>query len=328
LRPTSVPPPDGPGTHAQDRPAVKPGNRSWGATVSAEMSHRLRRLRLALPLVVLLTAAGCAPGGSPGPSGGPSPSPSAASLGIEHLTGATDLVLRFEEGGGFVAPGFLATEGPAFSLYGDGTTIFRDPSAVPPQAIGNVTPGVPYQIVRLTEEQIQALLEFAIGPGGLGVARAHYDLPVADAPTATFTLVAGGTTKTVSVNGLGFGAQQAGADGIVLSELEALRTRLTTLGNDVVGEQPWSPDRYRGILTEEGFNPPIAWPWPAISPTDFIQHAGPNDPPFPIRTMTPAEVAALGVSGLEGGAQGITLKASDGKTYELRLRPLLPDEAY
>ena len=44
--------------------------------------------------------------------------------------------------------------------------------------------------------------------------------------------------------------------------------------------------------------------------------------------MTPAEVAALSVSGLEGGAQGFTLKGPDGKTYEFRLRPLLPDERY
>jgi hypothetical protein len=293
------------------------------------MHGSLRPLRPGVAILVLLAAAACTPGGSPAPSGGgPTPSPATSPVGIEHATGATDLVLRFEEGGGFVAPGFLATEGPAFSLYGDGTAIFRDQSAVPPQNIGNVIPGVPYQIVRLTEEQIQALLQFAIGPGGLAVARAHYDLPVADAPTATFTLVAGGTTKTVSVNGLGFGAAQGGADAAVLAELEALRTRLTSFGGDVVGEQVWSPDRFRGIVSEEGFNPPIAWPWPAVSPSDFIKHNGPNDPLFPIRTMSPAEVGALGVSGLEGGAQGFTLTGPDGKTYEFRLRPLLPDEPY
>jgi hypothetical protein len=288
-----------------------------------------RRFRLALPVALILAAAACSTSGSPAPSGGtPAPSPTAGPLGIEHPTGATDLVFRFEEGGGFVAPGFLATEGPAFSLYGDGTTIFRDQTQVAPQPIGNVLPGVPYQIVRLTEEQIQALLQFAIGPGGLAVARAHYDLPVADAPTATFTLVAGGTHKTVSVNGLGFGAGQTGVDAAVLTELEGLRTRLTTFGSDVVGEHAWSPDRFRGILTADGFNPPKAWPWPAVSPSDFVKHDGPNDPSFPIRTMTPAEVAALGVPGIDGGVQGLTLQAADGKTYEFRLRPLLPDEPY
>src|SRR6185369_6780562 len=145
------------------------------------MRPLLRASRPAVVVFVLLAVAACSPGGSPTASGSaPTPSPTAAAVGIEHATGATDLILRFEEGGGFVAPGFLATEGPAFSLYGDGTAIFRDQTAVPPQNIGNVIPGVPYQIVRLTEEQVQALLEFSIGPGGLAVARAHYDLPVAD----------------------------------------------------------------------------------------------------------------------------------------------------
>src|SRR5437762_3661083 len=80
------------------------------------------------------------PGSSPGstvlPSPAPSalPSPSFGSTDIEHPTGSTDLVLRWQESGGFVAPGFLATQGPGFSLYGDGTTIFRDPAATPPPA--------------------------------------------------------------------------------------------------------------------------------------------------------------------------------------------------
>ncbi len=248
-------------------------------------------------------------------------------VGIEHPTGATDVILRFDEGGGFVAPGFLATEAPAFSLYGDGTAIFRDPSTAPPAQIGSVGPGVPFQTIRLAEAQVQDLVGFAIGPGGLGIARPHYELPIADAPTATFTLSAGGTRKTVSVNGLGIGAQ-GGADADTLSKLGVLKARLIAFGGEVVGEHPWSPDRYRGILTEGGANPPIAWPWRGIAPTDFVQHNGSNDPLFPVRTMTPAAVELLGVSGLEGGAQGFTLRGPDGVTYEFRLRPLLPDEAY
>jgi len=285
--------------------------------------------RLLVPALALcLVGAGCATGGPGGSSGGsPAATPTGTSVGIEHPTGATDLVLRFEEGGGFVPPGFLATEAPSFSLYGDGTAIFRDPATPAPQPVGSVSPGVPYQTVRLTEEQIQTLLAFAIGPGGLGVARARYELPIADAPTATFTLVVNGTTKTVSVNGLGIGPQ-AGADAAILSELLALKTRLLTFANEVVGERAWSPDRYRGILTEGGLNPTVAWPWPTISPSDFVQHTGPSDPRFPIRTMTPAEVAGLGVPGLEGGAQGFILKGPDGKTYEFFLRPLLPGEQY
>jgi hypothetical protein len=288
---------------------------------------------VAAAVAIGLALASCSalgPGGSPtgGPDLSPSPvpSPTFGPGAIEHATGATDLVLRWDEEGGFVAPGALVTHGPGFSLYGDGTAIFRDPAAIPPESVGAMVPGVPYKNVRLTEEQVQSLLQFAVGPGGLGVARARYELPVADAPTAVFTLAAGGTTKTVSVNGLGLGAQ-AGPDSIVLGQLATLRTRLATFGNDVVGEQPWSPDRYRGILTE-AFNPPMAWPWAGIKPSDFVQHNGANDPPFPIRTMTPAEVAALGVGDVRGGEQGLSLQGPDGKAHGFSLRPLLPDEAY
>jgi hypothetical protein len=285
------------------------------------MSGRRRPSSLAVAgLVAIFVIAACGRGGSIA-------TPTATPVGIVHSTGATDLVLRFDEGGGFVAPGFLVTEAPAFSLYGDGTAIFRDPSGAPPAQVGSVSPGVPFQTVRLTEGQVQELLGFAIGPGGLGIARAQYQLPVADAPTATFTLITGGLTKTVSVNGLGIGAQ-AGADADILAQLGVLKARLVTFGGEAVGEQPWSPGRYRGILTEGGSNSPTVWPWPGIAPSDFVQHNGPTDPRFPIRTMTPAEVAALGVSGLEGGAQGFTIKGPDEVTYEFRLRPLLPDEQY
>nr|MBA2757141.1 hypothetical protein [Chloroflexota bacterium] len=57
--------------------------------------------------------------------------------GIEHATGATDIVLRYEEGGGFVMPSFLATNVPHFTLYGDGTVIFRNPMLEAPQPQGS-----------------------------------------------------------------------------------------------------------------------------------------------------------------------------------------------
>ena len=45
----------------------------------------------------------------------------------------------------------------------------------------------------------------------------------------------------------------------------------------------------------------------------------------PIRTLTAADVAKLGLDGVAGGAQSILLK-SDDRIYALTLRPLLPDE--
>jgi len=43
------------------------------------------------------------------------------------------------------------------------------------------------------------------------------------------------------------------------------------------------------------------------------------------RTMTPAEVAVLGIQGIEGGLIGLNVQKA-GKAYSFALRPLLPDE--
>jgi hypothetical protein len=289
------------------------------------MNDRLARLasiaRRAGALVLAVGLAGC------GTVGGGSPAPSGASLA--HPTGPTALILRYEQGGGFVPPGFLATEGPTFSLYGDGTAIFRDPRDANPVPDGSASPiirGVPYQIAHLSVAEVQALLAYALERGGLRAADVRYERPIADAPTTVFTIDAGGVAKAVSINGLGIDAAE-GKDAQILAKLTALATKLQGYGSEVSEEQPWSPDRYRGMLGEDSFNVPIPWPWPTISPAEFVQPAASTSVRFPSRTMTPTEVARLGITGIEGGLQGISLKAPSGdKVYSFRLRPLLPDE--
>jgi hypothetical protein len=292
------------------------GNRT--ATGAVKRAMKITHALLALLISTLAACAG---------SGGATTAPS-ASLKVDHASGSTDVVLRFEQSGGFISPTFLATRGPIFTLYGDGTVIFHDPTAEPPAAIGTVAPGLPYQTAKLGEEQVQSLLEFALTQGALGVARERYDAPIADAPEAVFTVNAGGVKKTVSVNGLGIDTGNANnPDGPVLQQLAKLADRLQGFGSEV-DEQPWMPDRFRGILTEQAaFNPPVAWPWTDIKPSDFKAPADPNDFGFPTRTMTPAEVAKLGLAGIDGGEQGLTLSGPDGKTYAFLLRPLMPDEA-
>ena len=78
---------------------------------------------------------------------------------IDHPTGATDIVLRYEQGGGFVPIGFLFTQAPTFTLYGDGTVVFQARYEVP------LTPGhapPPWRVGRLSEDGVQALLAFAL----------------------------------------------------------------------------------------------------------------------------------------------------------------------
>ncbi len=291
-----------------------------------------RRASLALAFIALAGTAGCgsapastSPGASPSPTAGPTNDPST----IDHASGPTDVVFRFEQGGGFVPIGFFATQAPQFTLYGDGTVIFRDNSLpVPPQPNPGIASLAPFQTARLDELPMQRFLRFALADSGLGVAKASYRSGnVADAPTSTFTINAGGLTKTVSVEALGFDNPQS-PDAAILKALARLGEQVGAFGSAVAGETTWAPSRWRGILTPQPADPSIAWPWTDVAPADFVQHPGADAPQFPIRTLTPAQVAALRLSGLDGGFSGLGLTGPDGKGYTFSLRPIFPDEAF
>ena len=112
------------------------------------MSHTSRRLApLALTPVLALSLLACSAGAAPSavPSTPPaathrpSPSGTPAAGAVEHKTGATDVILRYDEGGGFMIAGYSASQAPPFTLYGDGTVIFRNPMLEMPAAQGSVS---------------------------------------------------------------------------------------------------------------------------------------------------------------------------------------------
>ena len=297
---------------------------------------RARPVRSAPGLILVIFAVAttivlgaCSNAGTASPSGGtvtPLPTATTAADVIDHATGKTDVVFRFEQGGGFVPMGFFATQAPQFTLYGNGTVLFRDVTAPfpPNDAVGVQQP---YFIGTLSEPEVQAFLRFALADSGLGIARASYNPGnVADAPTSTFTINAGGLAKKVSAEALGFDNPQS-PDSAILKAMAGLAERLANFAGSVGNEVVWKPDRWRGILTPDAVNPPAAWPWPELSPADFVQPADPSAPQFPIHTLTSAQVDALGLTGIDGGFAARALKGPDGKTYNLALRPLLPDEA-
>jgi hypothetical protein len=275
------------------------------------------------------TGAGSAPGGAtPGPTTGPSPS----IAGIAHPTGPDEIVLRLDESGGFVPAEFLAAHVPPFTLYGDGTAVFVQSSVTPPARADGVMAGQPVRTARLTEDQVQALLELAIRDGGLGSARAEYQNPlVADAPTAVFTLNADGTSRTVSVVALGMEDQEANADTAIKQALAALGTRLRDFdAGGTLQSAPYEATGYRGVLQQQQGLEGVAirdWPWTDLSPADFAMPSDPNVLPQGTAVLTPAQAAALGVDGYENGiASGLFLRDEAGTVYSFVLRPLLPDE--
>ena len=98
-----------------------------------------------------------------------------ASGAIVHATGPTDVLLRYDHGpdrGELFGEGGPFAPGPEFTLYGDGTIIFRDETASTAPTKGGVTRASPFAVGRLTEAQIQPLLRFALTEGGLGIALA------------------------------------------------------------------------------------------------------------------------------------------------------------
>jgi hypothetical protein len=230
---------------------------------------------VSLALSLAVSACGSPPAPTPVPSGAngsPSPaaSPTASPIaGIDHPTGATDIVLRVEQGGGFVAPDFLASQAPTFSLFGDGRVIFQQlvqdfPQPGPDGVIHNRS----WRIAQLDEDQVQELLAFALGRGGLGTARESYVANgIADAPDTTFTINAGGVVKKVVVNALGMDPS-TGPDQAARLAFQALATRLDDFDRGgTIGSDVYDPASYRGILSQRDPDPtltPVAWPWAGL----------------------------------------------------------------
>lgn len=288
-----------------------------------------------LIVAVMVAACGAGSGATPPPTGEPSSAPSSGGGGggsIDHPTGATDVILRYEEGGGFVMPAFAATLVPHFTLYGDGTVIFRNPMLEPPPAEGSVLKMNPLRTAKLSEEQVQELLALALGEGGLAGARPEYgnDM-VADASTALFSINAGGIEKTVSVYALGLDVEGM-PDAPARAAFARLAQRLTDFDQGgTIPTEAYEPTGYRGILFDGGgmvAPDQRAWPWPDIAPADFAAEGPADQPTFPSRLMTAEEIDALGVTDYQGGFQGMVLVGpGDGKTYTFSLRPILPDES-
>ena len=269
--------------------------------------------------------------------GGSTPSPAGSRALIVHPTGPLDVVLRLEQGGGFVPIEFLAAEAPAFTLYGNGSIVFQRASASFPRPdVNGAIRGTPWRIASLDEAGIQDLLAFALGSAGLGTARDAYpSTSVADAPDTIFTIRAGGIARRIVVNALSEETRPS-ADTTARAAFLRLAARIRAFDQDgTIPSDTFHPDRFRGALTNRGEAmgvmpdvTPIAWPWPTLTPAAFTTGGGDatNGRSLPRRVMTAEEVSALKLPGIEGGIQGLTIRGPDGKTYAFVLRPLLPDE--
>jgi hypothetical protein len=294
---------------------------------------------LALVVVSALAACGgstvtqepAATGGAAASGGVPqgvSPSEAAARDpdAIDHPTGATDIVLRVSESGGFVPMDYAMIRVPLFTLYGDGRVL-----VVASEGTLKGQPGMLEDLpvlleTRLSEPEMQAVLKSALVEGRLGIAKDRYEATALDLPTTVFEIQAGGASRTVSVGGL-VAEPAPGADAPVLGALAQLAQRLRS----VRAELPYEAQAWVAVIAEWERSPgdpaAVAWPWPDAAPADFALPVDEDPVPFPRRLLTQAQAEATGADLSAGGTTGLRFDGPDGKLYIAVLRPALPEEA-
>ena len=125
----------------------------------------------------------------------------ASEPGIAHPTGAEDVLLRIETGGGYAPVEYTFTRQPALLLTGDGR-LFVPPAAPYSSRL------IPMNVVQLDEAQVQELLGLADDAGLLAPAPDYTpdeDGPqVADAPTTTVSVTTTDGTWRHEAYALGF----------------------------------------------------------------------------------------------------------------------------
>lgn len=289
------------------------------------MGRGMRSTAMIVAGALLLAACGRLTGGggtgTTGPTGGP---------GIEHPTGADELVLRVEQRDGFVPFEYTLTQVPSWSLYGDGRVI-----VVGPQIEIYPGPALPNLLVfRLTEEGVQVVLA-AARDAGLMDRDASYPNPcITDVPATVFTTTAGGRTTVVSADALEMGPSACpGVDDEARAKLETFWSKLTDLASwlpqgSVGAEEPYIATEIRIYVRPYRGEPdlaqePIAWPLdtPLADFGEPFEGAGEN---MRCGVVSGAELETL-LPLLERANQ-LTPWESAGERYGLLLRPLLPDE--
>lgn len=257
---------------------------------------------------------------------------------IDHPTGADELVLRVQVGGGFIPVEFHFTQVPQFSVYGDGRVIFLGPQIeiYPPPALPNL------RVLRLSEEGLQQLLAAAGDAGLIGESRHYPNDFVADASTTAFTVNAGGQTAVVTAYALGLDNETVTEEEQTeLEQIVAFVERMIDLTSwlpesaIVEPDDAYQIDRLQAVVGAEVFGvtagaggtpvPPVAWP--LATPLDVFgepYEAGGLVDGARCAEITGDDLATL--LPILQRANVYTPWQSDGQTYQVLFRPLLPDE--
>jgi hypothetical protein len=217
--------------------------------------------------------------------------------------------------------------GPDFTLYGDGTVIFRDDEAARANSRmdGRSFIGQPLSIAHLTADQVEEVLDHAWQEGGLSEAKAQYPTSAVDLViSGTFTISAHERRRDVQLHGLF--PNEGGADAADIARLVGLADYLRHLDKAMgIEAQQWTPERYWASLSlvDTSFvgSPSDEWPWDHIGLEGWVGGR---------RSLTPSEVEALGIGPVPGGYCCHLISGPGGDdppytAYGLAIWPMLPE---
>ena len=235
--------------------------------------------------------------------------------GIDHPTGADDVVVRIAYEGGFVPVEVAFLNLPTLLVTGDGQAIVQGP-------IVEIYPGplLPNMQARpVTEAGIQDLLGLAEDHGLLADVEYTNPTNIADAPDTVVEIAANGETFVHRAYALGISDETDPARA-ALADFVAQATGDWLYGdNPELGpEAPYTSDTFLIRASEVGDYTgdiePTVVDWPADASVRLAD-AGEC-----------AAVPAAEVGDLFADANQLTFFAEDGITYQLTVKPLLPGD--
>ena len=243
------------------------------------------------------------------------PPTTAVAGGIDHPTGADEVVVRIAYEGGFVPVEVAFLNLPTLLVTGDGQAIVQGP-------IAEIYPGplLPNMQARpVTEAGIQDLLVLAEDHGLLADVEYTNPTNIADAPDTVVEIAANGETFVHRAYALGISdetdpARAALADFVAQATGDWLYGDNPELGPEAPYTSDTSLIRASEVGDYTGDVEPTVVDWPADASVRLAD-AGEC-----------AAVPAAEVGDLFADANQLTFFAEDGITYQLTVKPLLPGD--
>jgi hypothetical protein len=274
---------------------------------------------VAVPLLLL---GACARPGVAGEAGAPA---SAAPV-TESATTDPTIALRVEYRGGFVPAETIPSRIPLFSIYADGRAISEGPVTLiyPGAALPNL------REITLSEAQLRDLTAGAVAAGV--TSGADFGTPgVADIPSTRITVVTAGGEQVVEVMAL---SEARPDDASLTAQQQAARKKLSDFVASLhalfaeaasPAAKPYPAQRLAVLATPyqdagDGLaGAPVKWP-AADLPGGFLNEE------LRINCLTVEGAAKDEVLALAAKANERTPWESAGKKWQIKFRPLLPDE--